>query len=72
MKCTIARCPFKRDAGLEKEEQMHCKNPKAQLSIEVRSNSNKKEYVCDICNSKTAAKVGGEGRRERLRKNRDP
>lgn len=66
VKCTMEGCPYKRNDGLVKEEQLECKSSKVQLSVKVRSASNKKDHICDICNKMTAAKVKVYGVHDRV------
>lgn len=60
MSCMMPECHFRKDLGAATEEQLECKNRNAQMSIELRSASDKKGFFCPSCNRKTAAKVGEE------------
>lgn len=58
--CTIPRCPYREERGLECEEHLRCIRKTAQLTVDTRatSSSTSKCYPCKACRRKVATKVG--------------
>eukprot|EP00752_Nemacystus_decipiens_P014321 g12740.t1 len=56
MKCNIEGCRFSKDDGPVTEEQLDCKTPKVELSIELRAACAKRDHLCPLCNKKGVAK----------------